>query len=431
MNGKPKTRCQDDDDARPGGAHSGRSGPEAASRPAVLVARQPICNEKLDVIAYELLYRQSEENVAVISDGGAATAEVIMAAVIDIGFNTLIGPYPGFVNCPRDILIRPEAVPGPAYRVVIEVLENVIADDEVRAGLRRLRDRGHLIALDDFEYGAHSQALLDIADIVKIDLRAVDEHELEMYARDLRASGHRLIAEKVETQKQFERCRDLGFDGFQGYFLHRPEMFSGRRVPMNRIGLMRLLVQLCDPAVSVAELEPKVSADAGLSVGVLRCINSSYYNLSRRIDSIQQAIVLLGLDNLRSLCTLVGIAGFSDRPATLMAQAAVRARMCEQLAVAAGCANRGCFFLAGLLSMSDVMLGIPLAEAMAALPVAPEVMQAVIAQNGILGEALRCCREYERGCWSAAIFQQLGREQIGRAYAEAVGWVERANGTFS
>jgi EAL and modified HD-GYP domain-containing signal transduction protein len=403
---------------------------KGAGTSTVTVARQAIYNANLQVIGYELLYRHSADNTAVIDDAAAATAQVIIAAVIDIGLNTLVGSHPGFINCPGDILTRPESMPGPAERVVIEVLEDVVADDEVRAGIKCLRDRGHLIALDDFEYGALSHALLDMADIVKIDLQAVDDQELEMYARDLRGSGLRLIAEKVETRGQFERCRDLGFDCFQGWFLQRPEMFSGRRVPVNRLGLLQLLVQLCDPDISVTELASRVSADAGLSVGVLRCINSSFYGLARRVESIEQAIVLLGLDTLRSLCTLVALAGFADRPASLMAQAVIRARMCELLAVAAGHRDRGRYFLTGLLSMSDVMLGVPLVEAMAALPVTPDVTQAVTAQQGVLGEALRCCRQYERGLWPAAVFHQLGRNQISKAYSEAVGWVEHAGGLF-
>jgi EAL and modified HD-GYP domain-containing signal transduction protein len=383
---------------------------KGAGTSTVTVARQAIYNANLQVIGYELLYRHSADNTAVIDDAAAATAQVIIAAVIDIGLNTLVGSHPGFINCPGDILTRPESMPGPAERVVIEVLEDVVADDEVRAGIKCLRDRGHLIALDDFE--------------------AVDDQELEMYARDLRGSGLRLIAEKVETRGQFERCRDLGFDCFQGWFLQRPEMFSGRRVPVNRLGLLQLLVQLCDPDISVTELASRVSADAGLSVGVLRCINSSFYGLARRVESIEQAIVLLGLDTLRSLCTLVALAGFADRPASLMAQAVIRARMCELLAVAAGHRDRGRYFLTGLLSMSDVMLGVPLVEAMAALPVTPDVTQAVTAQQGVLGEALRCCRQYERGLWPAAVFHQLGRNQISKAYSEAVGWVEHAGGLF-
>jgi len=269
----------------------------------VTVARQAIYDANLQVIGYELLYRHSADNTAVIDDAAVATAQVIIAAVIDIGLNTLVGSHPGFINCPRDILTRPESMPGPTERVVIEVLEDVVADDEVRAGIKCLRDRGHLIALDDFEYGALSHALLDMADIVKIDLQAVDDQELKMYARDLRGSG--------------------------------------RRMPVNRLGLLQLLVQLCDPEFSVTELASRVSADAGLSVGVLRCINSSFHGLARRLESIEQAIVLLGLDTLRSLCTLVAVAGFADRPASLMAQAVIRARMCELLAVAAGHRDRG------------------------------------------------------------------------------------------
>jgi EAL and modified HD-GYP domain-containing signal transduction protein len=162
-----------------------------------------------------------------------------------------------------------------------------------------------------------------------------------------------------------------------------------------------------------------------MSYRVLRCINSSFYNLPRKVDSIRQAIVILGLDPLRQLCSLVALQGFDDRPPNLIVVAMARARMCEQLGRLIATADSGPFFITGLFSMLNVLTGVPIKQLVDELPLAPAIVKALVAEEGELGAALHCVRAYERGRWKEVNFCGLPQNVIRAAYVDAVFWAEQ------
>jgi len=398
-----------------------------ALRPEVFVARQPIYDASMAVVAYELLYRASPTSrSAQIGDPGSATLEVITGAALEIGLDRLAGGLPVHINFPEELLAKLPELPLQAGRVVIEVLEDVRATPQVINNLRTLRARGHRIALDDYSPKDSDPRLLEVADIVKLEITHPPADEVARLAQALRATGLELIAENVESREDFERCVALGFKGFQGNFLQQPETFSARRVPVSRFGALRLATSLQSDDYSLDDVERLLSQDVSLSYRVLRCINSSYYNLPRKIDSIRQAIVILGLDTLRQLCGLLCLQGFDDRPPSLIVQAMTRGRMCEQLGKLGGARDAGPFFITGLFSLLNALLGLPTRKVVEELPLTPAVARALVAGEGPLGAALQCTRAYERGVWDHAVYADLAPHLIRAAYVDALFWAEQA-----
>ena len=401
--------------------------PVTALRPEVFVARQPIYDASMAVVAYELLYRASPTTrSAQIGDPGSATLEVITGAALEIGLDRLAGGLPVHINFPEELLAKLPELPLQAGRVVIEVLEDVRATPPVINNLRTLRARGHRIALDDYSPKDSDPRLLEVADIVKLEITHPPADEVARLAQALRATGLELIAENVESREDFERCVALGFKGFQGNFLQQPETFSARRVPVSRFGALRLATSLQSDDYSLDDVERLLSQDVSLSYRVLRCINSSYYNLPRKIDSIRQAIVILGLDTLRQLCGLLCLQGFDDRPPSLIVQAMTRGRMCEQLGKLGGARDAGPFFITGLFSLLNALLGLPTRKVVEELPLTPAVARALVAGEGPLGAALQCTRAYERGVWDHAVYADLAPHLIRAAYVDALFWAEQA-----
>jgi len=396
-------------------------------RPEVLVARQPIYDPSMAVVAYELLYRASPSSrAAQVADPGGATLEVITGAALEIGLDRLAGGLPVHVNFPQELLVKVPDLPLQAGRVVIEVLEDVRATPEVVQGIRTLRARGHRIALDDYAPQTSDPRLLEVADVVKLEISHPPADELARLARELAAAGKTLIAENVESREAFDRCVALGFSGLQGNFLQQAETFSARRVPVSRLGALRLAASLQNSDYSLDEVERLLSQDVSLSYRVLRCINSSYYNLPRRIDSIRQAIVILGLDTLRQLCGLLCLQGIDDRPPSLIMQAMTRGRMCEQLGKLGGARDGGPFFITGLFSLLNALLGMPTRKVVQELPLTPAVANALVRGEGPLGAALQCTRAYERGVWDHAVYADLPPHLIRAAYVDALFWAEQS-----
>ena len=391
-----------------------------------MVARQPVYDPGMAVSAYELLYRESSSALkSMLTDSRRTTLRVIANAALEIGLDRLAGGLPVHITFPWELLSDSEQLlPVQPDRVVIQVYDDIPATPAVLESLRALRARGHGIAVGDFSSRAGDRGLLEVADIVKVALSRELDADLANTVQVLKARGLKLIAEDVETIEQFERCMALGFDGFQGGFLHHPETFRAVRVPSSKIGVLRLLTELSRPEASINEVEQLVSQDMSMSYRVLRCINSSFYNLSRKVDSIRQAIIILGLDPLRQLCSLVALQGFDDRPPNLLVVAMARARMCEQLGKLIGTSDSGPFFITGLFSMLNVLTGVPIKQLVDDLPLAPAVVSALIAEEGELGQALHCVRAYERGRWREVNFCGLPQNVIRAAYVDAVFWAE-------
>ena len=392
----------------------------------VFVARQPIYDAAMAVVAYELLYRHSPRSTqAEITEPARATLQVVTTAALEIGLERLAGGLPVHVNFPEELLITVPDLPLRPELAVIEVLETVPAKSAVIEGIKALRARGHRIALDDYSARTTDPKLLEFADLAKIEIQSVPD-DLARVVKELKGRGLKLIAEQVETVEQFERCIALGFDGFQGNFLQHPQTFRAKRVPSSRLGTLRLVASLQSADYSLDEVESLLSQNVSMSYHVLRCINSSYYNLPRKVDSIRQAIVILGVESLRQLCALLCLQGLDDRPPSLYINAMTRARMCEQLGRLGGAKDCGPFFITGLFSLLGALVGMPTQKVVEELPLSTAVSRALVAGEGTLGEALQCARAYERAAWNHVAFGSLPPHLIRAAYLDALFWAEQA-----
>ena len=285
------------------------------SKQNVLLARQPIFNTELGIYAYEILFR-SDEN-AQISDVGAdtATSVVIFNAFTEIGMHNVVGEHLAFINFTRNLLINPP--PFTSSQVVIEVLEDIKPDPEVIASLKSLKKEGFIIALDDFEYQEHLQDFVDLADIIKIDVKALSEQQIAEHASLLKKPGLTLLAEKVETQEMYNYCKGLGFDYFQGYFLRRPTQLKGQKIPANKLVVMQLIAELQRPDSTPQQLHDTIAKDPGLSFKLLRMINSAAYRRPNKINSLLRAILLTGEKDIKHWASLLALSNLDDKPHVL------------------------------------------------------------------------------------------------------------------
>jgi EAL and modified HD-GYP domain-containing signal transduction protein len=372
----------------------------------VFLARQPILDRARRVFAYELLYRPS----ALAGESGTqateASAKLISDAVLAFGLEALTHARPAFINVTRDLLLQGIPPTLPAKRVVLELLETIEADEEVVSACRELRRAGYRIALDDFSLTDRTAPLLAVADFVKVDfLQAANRAARHQVAEAGRAQGAALLAEKVETLEEFDLATNEGFDYFQGYFFGRPTVESAREVPADQIGYFRLLSALQDPDLSVRKLERLVEHDASLCFRVLRTVNSAGFGQATRIGSIQQALILLGMDAIRRWVSLWVLAGLNERAhPEVVDMASIRARCCELLALRQSgpdAAPGG--FLLGMCSLLDAILARPMEWLLEQLPLPPATAAALRGDDTPGRRMLDCAIAYERGEWDRCV----------------------------
>jgi len=392
------------------------------------VARQPILDAELRVVGYELLFRAPGARTAQVVDAEAATSSVIVDSFMEIGLDELVGEHLAYLNVSRDFLMNVRPLPLPPGRVVIELLENQAIDDDLLAVLRELVDDGFTLALDDFRYTPESEPLLELARIVKLDVLALDEAELLDQVAMLRRRTPRLtlLAEKVELRADFERCRVLGFDAFQGYFFARPSLTHGRGVPTQCLGALGAVSSL-NAVEDFDSLEQIITRDVGLSLRLLRYANSAFVFLPRRVGSVREALLMLGARQVRRWATVVVLAGTSDAPHELLVTGLVRGRMCQLLCGTTDDQLADRYFTVGLFSVVDALVDAPMGDVLATLPFSEEIMSALQDRTGPPGELLQSVLAYERGDFdvvAAAETPETG--SFDSAYREAVSWADSA-----
>ena len=387
------------------------------------IGRQPIFDRHLRVYAYELLYRHGFVDRAVITDFDAASSEVVVNALTELGLDRLVGTRKAFCNFTRGSLIKGADVPFSTDQLVVEVLETVTAEPVVIDALKSLSKSGHLIALDDFVLEEGLEPLVELADIVKVDVLELTRDQVREQVEKLRRIKKiKLLAEKVETDDEYQFCRRLGFDYFQGYFFSKPQVVSGRRLPPGRLAMLRLMTELQRPDIDLGKLEEIIETDVNLCVKLLRQINSSFYSLLSEVKSIRQAIVYLGLIHIRNWACIVAMGTVDDKPQELMTMALIRGKMCELLCGEDDADRRGMYFTVGLFSLLDSMFDAPMKDVLENLPLDREVTTALLERGGGAGKALTCVEEYEQANWTAVVTSGYDEDRVRNAYIESIEW---------
>ena len=372
---------------------------------AAFVGRQAIVDRDRRVVAYELLYRSSSTaTVANFDEQNVAAVRVIANTFATLGEETVLGGNLGFFNVTREVLLSETIHALPKERVVIELLEQIEADREVVARCRALREAGYQIALDDWVHEDPRVGLLPCADIVKVDLPSVAKRDLRRVVRSLREGGKQLLlAEKVETQQEFETCHGLGFDRFQGYFFARPTVLEGVAIDPSQTTLLRLLQQI-SVGTDTAAIVESFKQDAKLGLNLIRLVNTAGNAVRVRLESIDDGVRTLGMRQLSRWISVLLFAGGRQGGARdpLLTLAAHRGRLMELLVEAA--TKKGVLriereraFLVGMLSLVDALLGRPIESIVQDLRLGPDIAQALTQHEGELGRLLSLAVAAERG----------------------------------
>lgn len=407
--------------------------PEGTSVPAgpvLYCARQPILDRRSQVHGYELLYRSGPENRFTASNADWASTVNVEQSSTAFGLDLLVGDRRAYVNLTRSALVNEIHRLLPRDRVVVEILESVTADDAVLDTCRRMRSEGWRLALDDYAGEPERAPFLDLVHVVKCDLvrwpGALDAREV---AR-LRVHGVETLAEKVETPEQAQAALDAGHSLLQGYHFCRPEMIAVRDLPPAKVSVLRFMAEITTPDLSYERLEQVFRADVGLTLRLLRHLNSAAFGLRHEVQSVHHALELLGERPLRRWALMLAMMSLcEDRPHELLVTALSRARFAESVAPSTGLAEHGPeLFLTGMLSLVDGMVGRSKDEVLSSLALPDEVRDAVLHRGSPYEPVLDLVTAYQHGDWSRVDQHRercpLDDVTLDAAYLDSLQWAE-------
>jgi len=396
---------------------------------SVFVGRQAIFDRQREVFGYELLYRDGQANRAEIVDGDEATARVMVNTFLELGIDQIAGTAQAFINLTGNFFLSHNYEVLPTKNVVLEVLESIEPTPLVLEALARARKHGYQIALDDFVARDSHRALLEVADFVKVDILALTNQQLCEQIQLLKQYPVRLLAEKVEDQDVFKLCHQLGFEYFQGYFFCKPQIVEGVKLSSNRMAIVLLLVKLQDPDIQIKDLENLVKNDLSLSLKLLRYVNSASVGLPRAVDSIAQAVGMVGTERMRQWASLLILANTGGKPSELMRIALIRGWMCQELSRLQGVSSSQGFTV-GLFSVLDAYFDCEIKQLLKDLPLSSEIRQALIEREGALGEILSCVMHYERGEWSQIEHSRFESHVLRDVYFQSAEWANEVMNTL-
>lgn len=394
----------------------------AEDKAQIFIGRQPIFDTKLKVVGYELLFRAGNVDAFDGSDGDKATSQVINNALMEIGLDDIIGANPAYINFTKDLLINGIAELLPADRVVIEILETVEVDAELIVGVKKLVDAGYKIALDDFTFSDEWKPLIELAQIIKFDVMQHSIEEIKSQIKKFEGRKLKLLAEKVETQDEYNQLKQEGFDYFQGYFFSKPDVISHQGLSSNSISLLQLLSKIQKVDIEVDEIEKLISQDVSLSYKLFRCVNSAAFGLKNNMSSIKQAVVYLGIQRLKNWVCLLAMTGNPNKSSELIQIGLVRAKMCELIANERALPEKDSFFVVGLFSILDAILDQSLVEVLKKMPLDDNLNIALLDRDGEMGKALQCSICCEQCISDEIEFPNINKERLYELYRDAMIW---------
>lgn len=396
----------------------------------VFVARQPIFDLNYNVFAYELLYRQSENNFFDQSiDSNVATSILIMNSYYTFGINNLVGDGKAFINFDKHLIESEIPMLLDNSKIVVELLEDIVPNGKFLVKLNKLKDHGYTIAMDDYIETYIYDELVELSDIIKIDFLGNSKEEILRIVKRWKPSGKILLAEKVESQEEYEWAKEIGFDLFQGYYFSKPLLMKGKGVNPSPFQYIKIMEELSASEPDYKKISGIIETDASLSYKLLKLVNSKFSS-TKKIASIQHALSILGIDAFEKWFNLAMVQNLAaGKPSELLKVSMTRAKFMESIAANTSLkpyANQA--MLIGLLSVIDALLEKTMDLVLTELPLSDDIKSALLLLPGKFSKIYTLVIMFEKGKFEEAL--EIGREigissvKTAEYYYEAVHWAE-------
>jgi c-di-GMP phosphodiesterase len=374
-----------------------------------MLNRQPVFKGEIQLAGYEF-----QSSVAQDSFGSEAAvdADRSMFSMLHTGLDEVLGPHSCFLAPTREAFVERVWEGAPLNRAVLGYYKDFAVSDDIAQQLLRIGNSGVRFAVSAHLDSDSMYVLGNRAHAIKVDVTRVPFNELEKHVQSLRRYKALIIADGIDTYDDFEFCKTINFDLYQGRFIARSASKEDKEVAVNRLTMMRVLSQLQNPDLSMEEMDKTIALDAALTSKLLSLVNSEAVAICQTVSSLSHALRIVGLQRIRTWASVLLISSIDNKPRELMNLALIRARMCERLAES----------IPGLLSVVEALLDCSMEKAVGKLPLIDEVKSALIGRTGLVGEALNCAIAYEQSDWEKVQFSTLPAAMIRETYLDSLAW---------
>lgn len=397
---------------------------------SIFFACQPILNQREEQVGYEMLYRETGNlNQAVCGDWDEATLKVAACGLICAEENNEHGRK-AFVNFSPAAIVGKVPYAIPPANLVVEIRDQVNPPLDLVESLKALVADGYEICIDHLDGDYRNPFFPDLASWAKYDVLGKTGAQVGRDITRIRRGKPKVIALRVETRDSYLTLKTLGVEYFQGYYFKEPQVISGRKLTSHEASRLRIFREIERDEPDIDDLSRAISSDVALSYRLLRYLNSAIFGLRGKVDSIKQALLLLGLLHIRHWLRVVLLTDLlpKGKSRELSVMSVKRGKFFELLArqyPALGC-KPDKMFLLGLFSMLEGMLDRPMREIAKELPIDSEHQAALCGEGGICGQWLDLVMSFERADWPELnrliTEMRLKTADVAKAYFEAGLW---------
>ncbi len=354
------------------------------------IARQAILNEKSETIGYELLFRDSPDNKFPEVGHDIASSKLIIQNHIHGDIQTISMGKLAFINFTENCLVHKFPLMFDKDSIVIELVGQDKPTKKLLKIIKFYHDEGYMIALTEYDLNLHWDVLFPYIDIIKVDIEKINTKRLIPAVTRMKKFDIAIAAEKVETKNQQQTLVEVGFDYFQGYFYHQPEIIEGQALAPIKTQMLNLLSETFNYPLNYETVAEIISHDVNLTIGLLKMVNNVASGTHIEITSLKQAAAYLGEDKLRQFVSILALSNLtSETTDEVCKQALITGKMMQALSDNAAFKSVNDFaFITGLLSAIEIMLSMPMAEIMKTMPLAEPIETALVKHDGLLGQLL-------------------------------------------
>jgi len=363
------------------------------------IARQAILDRHSKTIGYELLFRDSPENKFPEIDQDIASSKLIIQNHLQGDIKTISLGKLAFINFTEKCLINKYPLMFDRQSIVIELVGHTSPTQRLVKIVKYYADKGYRIALTEYDLSEEWDVLFPYLSIIKVDIETTNPKRLQPVIQRIKPFNIKLAAEKVETNFQLQALTEVGFNFYQGFFYHEPEIVEGQTLAPIKTQMLNLISETFNTPLNFDAIASIISHDVNLTVGLLKMVNNVATSTRVEITSLKQATAYLGEDKLKQFVTILALSKLTtDKTDEVSKQALITAKLMTSIASMNAFKEISDFaFITGLLSAIEVVLSMPIDEIVKTMPLASPIEDALVNHDGLLGKLLELTTNYITG----------------------------------
>ncbi|MEG0368414.1 MAG: HDOD domain-containing protein [Hungatella sp.] len=393
------------------------------------VVRQGIKDREDNLIGYEILFQNDGDNLYNASNDAMAAdtiADFLMQnndKIFDgkVIFMTFT-PSLLFRNTPK--IFEPDSL-------VIQIEDNILVHPLANAMIQKYQKAGYHFAINDFQFAPRYFSMMEFVDYFKIDVRGKQEGaariSLSNIIRMTQGFKKKCIAVGVDTKEDYDLAIELKADYLEGTYMSDATMAKTSKVDYLQGNFFQLVVSVTKDEPDLMEVELIISRDAYLSYALLKLVNSAYFAFRKKISSIRQALVTLGITQLKQWVYLLSLKDQSDSSSEeILRMSFLRATFCSKLVkyIHDFPLSGGDAYIMGMFSTLDYMVDAPMEEILDGIPILEEIKDGILHKEGKCSQLLDLVMNYEKADWQkiSMLSEDLGipKNVIAQVYFDCV-----------